>query len=123
LQAAAEQHQPDALSWHNLAVCYEKTGNTEVGEIKKAEAAYKKAIEIDPNYAAAWFNLGGYYWNPHGEGASFAVPWKIRAPGFAGQSAAPESGAKDTRSPDASRLPDTLKLRKASGMRRVHRRS
>jgi hypothetical protein len=34
----------------------------------------------------------------------------------------PESGAKDTRSPDASRLPDALKLREASGLRRVHRR-
>jgi len=42
-----------------------------------------------------------------------AVSLKIRALG---------SGAKDTRSPDASRLPDALKLRKASGVRRVHRR-
>ena len=53
---------------------------------------------------------------------TFAVPLRIRTPGFTGQSAAPESGAKDTRSPDASRLPDALKLRKASGLRRVHRR-
>jgi hypothetical protein len=41
---------------------------------------------------------------------------------LAGHSSASESGAKDTRSPDASRLPDTLKLREASGLRRVHRR-
>jgi hypothetical protein len=47
---------------------------------------------------------------------------KIRAPGFAGRSKRAESGAKDTRSPDASRLPDALKLRNASGVRRVHRR-
>jgi hypothetical protein len=53
---------------------------------------------------------------------SSAGSLKIRAPGFAGHSSAPESGAKDTRSPNASRLPDALKLRKASGVRRVHRR-
>ena len=56
------------------------------------------------------------------EGESSAVPLKIRATGFAGHSSTPESGAKDTRSPNASRLPDALKLRKASGVRRVHRR-
>ncbi len=61
--AAAEDHQPDAMSWHQLAICYERTGNSDGKNIKKAEAAYKKAIEIDPNYAEAWFNLGGYYWN------------------------------------------------------------
>jgi len=53
---------------------------------------------------------------------SFSFALKIRAPRFAGRPAVPESGAKDTRSPDASRLPDTFKLRKASGLRRVHRR-
>ena len=42
--------------------------------------------------------------------------------GFPARSAAPESGAKDTRSPNASRLPDAFKPRKASGLRRVHRR-
>jgi tetratricopeptide (TPR) repeat protein len=63
LLAAAEQYQPDAMSWHNVAICYERTGKTEDGNIEKAEVAYKKAIEIDPNYATAWFDLGGYYWN------------------------------------------------------------
>jgi hypothetical protein len=47
---------------------------------------------------------------------------KIRVTGFAGRSSAPESGAKDTRSPDASRLPNALELREAFGVRRVHRR-
>jgi hypothetical protein len=37
-------------------------------------------------------------------------------------SEAPESGAKGTRTPDASRLPNVLQLREASGLRRVHRR-
>ena len=36
--------------------------------------------------------------------------------------AKPESGAKDTRSPDASRLSAVLELREAFGVRRVHRR-
>lgn len=63
LLAAAEQHQPDAISWHMVAICYEKTGKTEARNLEKAEAAYKKAIEVDPNYAEALFNLGGYYWN------------------------------------------------------------
>jgi len=58
LMVAAEKHQPDAMSWGNVAFCYDKAG-------KKAEAiaAYKKAIDIDPTYATAWFNLGGMYWN------------------------------------------------------------
>jgi tetratricopeptide (TPR) repeat protein len=63
LMAAAEQYQPDAMSWLNLAHCYEKTGHIEPGNLQKAESAYKKAIELDPNYPEAWFDLGGYYWN------------------------------------------------------------
>jgi hypothetical protein len=66
---------------------------------------------------------GGLPTRRHEAGESSTVPLKICVTGFAGRSAVPESGAKDTRSPDASRLPDAFKLRKASGMRRVHRRS
>jgi hypothetical protein len=65
---------------------------------------------------------GGLPTRRYGAGKSFAVLLKIRAPEFAGHSSAPESGAKDTRSPDASRLLDVLKLRNASGLLRVHRR-
>ena len=57
----------------------------------------------------------------HGEAELFTALRKF-APGLAGWSTAPESGAKDTRSPDASQLPDAFKPRKASGLRRVHRR-
>jgi tetratricopeptide (TPR) repeat protein len=60
---AAERHQPDAMSWHQLAICYERTASINVNNLEMAEGAYKKAIEMDPNYAQAWFNLGGYYWN------------------------------------------------------------
>lgn len=51
------------MSWLELAICYERTEKADCNNINKAEAAYKKAIEIDPNYAEAWFDLGGYYWN------------------------------------------------------------
>jgi len=56
--AAAQQHQPDATSWFQVAICQENLGN-----IDEAAAAYKKAIQLDQNYAKAWFNLGGLYWN------------------------------------------------------------
>jgi tetratricopeptide (TPR) repeat protein len=60
----------------NLSICYERTGNIEIGNIKKAEAAYQKAIEIDPNYAEAWFNLGGYYWN-QGDTVNAYSTWEV----------------------------------------------
>jgi tetratricopeptide (TPR) repeat protein len=56
--AAAEKHQPDAMSWLQVAICQEK-----MGKIVEATAAYEKAIQLDPNYAEAWFNLGGLHWN------------------------------------------------------------
>jgi tetratricopeptide (TPR) repeat protein len=79
--AAAEKHQPDALSWHNLAVCYEKTGKNQIENTEKAEAAYKKATEIDPNYAEAWFNLGGFYWN-QGDHLHAYSTWEVAVQKF-----------------------------------------
>jgi len=58
MKAAAERHQPDALSWGNLGTCYDKVGDPE-----HAIEAYEKAIALDPTYSLAWFNLGGMYWN------------------------------------------------------------
>lgn len=58
LTAAAEKHQPDAMSWGNVALCRDR-----LGERKKAIHCYERAIEIDPDYDLAWFNLGGMYWN------------------------------------------------------------
>lgn len=55
---AATKFNPDAMSWLQVAVCHEKLGFS-----KKAEEFYKKAIELDPQYKEAWFNLGGLYWN------------------------------------------------------------
>lgn len=58
LQAQAEKHQPDAMSWFQVAVAHEKLGQTD-----QSINAYRKAIELDPDYDLAWFNLGGLYWN------------------------------------------------------------
>jgi tetratricopeptide (TPR) repeat protein len=81
LLAAAEQHQPDAMSWLELAICYERTEKGDSNNINKAKAAYKKAIEIDPNYAEAWFDLGGYYWN-HQDIPNAISTWEIATQKF-----------------------------------------
>ena len=57
-----------------------------------------------------------------GEGESLAVPLKFERLDLPDGHSASESGAEDTRSPDASRPPGVLELREASGVRRVHRR-
>jgi len=58
LTAAAERHQPDAMSWGNVGLCHDR-----LGDRKKAIKCYERAIEIDPDYAIGWFNLGGMHWN------------------------------------------------------------
>lgn len=54
----AEIHQPDAMSWLQVAIAREGTGDLQ-GSIE----AYRTAIQKDENYDLAWFNLGGIYWN------------------------------------------------------------
>lgn len=50
---------PDNKNLHYyLGIAYSETGDTE-----KAEASYKKALEIDPNYLDANINLGGLILN------------------------------------------------------------
>lgn len=58
LLSQAEEHQPDARSWFQVAVAREG-----VGDIQGCIAAYRRAIELDEEYELAWFNLGGVYWN------------------------------------------------------------
>ena len=58
LLGQAQEHQPDALSWFQVAIARE--GTSDVGG---CIAAYKKALQQDENYALAWFNLGGVMWN------------------------------------------------------------
>lgn len=58
LLAQAEELQPDDMSWFQVAVAYEKQGLTH-----ESIGAYMKAIALNPNYALAWFNMGGLHWN------------------------------------------------------------
>jgi tetratricopeptide (TPR) repeat protein len=65
----AETHQPDALSWFQVAIAREGVGNT-AGCI----AAYARALELDPDYDLAWSNLGGIYFNA-GDIAEARATW------------------------------------------------
>ena len=66
----AKEHQPDAMSWFQLAIAREGTCDVE-GCIN----AYKRALQLDENYDLAWFNLGGVYWNSQNEAEAMAT-WK-----------------------------------------------
>lgn len=54
----AESIQPDAMSWSQLGDAY-----CGLEQLEQAIDCYKKAIDFDPNYERAMFNLGGIYWN------------------------------------------------------------
>ena len=70
LLGQAKEHQPDAMSWFQVAVAREGTGDVE-GCIN----AYKHFLQLDKNYDLAWFNLGGVYWNSQNEAEAMAT-WK-----------------------------------------------
>ena len=53
----ATEHQPDAMSWFQLAVAREG-----IGDVQGCIDAYKRALALDEAYDLAWFNLGGIYW-------------------------------------------------------------
>jgi tetratricopeptide (TPR) repeat protein len=58
VEKAAKEVMKDDMSWFQYAVCKEK-----LGEFEEAKNAYEKALEINPDYPQAKFNLGGLYWN------------------------------------------------------------
>ena len=70
LLAQAKEHQPDAMSWFQVAVAREG-----VGDMGGSITAYKHALKLDENYDLAWFNLGGVYWNSRYEAEAMST-WK-----------------------------------------------
>jgi tetratricopeptide (TPR) repeat protein len=68
LLGQAEEHQPDARSWFQVAVAREGTG-----DVDGCIAAYRRALALDPDYDLAWFNLGGVYWNSRDVGRARAT--------------------------------------------------
>ena len=50
--------QPDAMSWFQVGVAYEK-----LGRVPESIDAYEHALMLDPAYDLAMFNLGGVFWN------------------------------------------------------------
>lgn len=58
LLTQAEEIQQDDMSWFQVAVAYEK-----LDRVAESIGAYKKAIALNPDYALAWFNMGGVHWN------------------------------------------------------------
>lgn len=64
----AEKHIPDAMSWFQVAVA--RGG---MNDIEGCISAYKRALQLDENYALAWFNLGGIYWNSQNEELAIAI--------------------------------------------------
>jgi tetratricopeptide (TPR) repeat protein len=65
----ASTHQPDAMSWFQLAVAQEG-----IGDIDGCRASYQRALELDPDYDLAMFNLGGSFWN-HGPRSEALRVW------------------------------------------------
>ncbi|KAB8198399.1 tetratricopeptide repeat protein [Lysobacter maris] len=58
LRTQAEEIQQDDMSWFQVAIAYEK-----LGRVSESIDAYMKAIALNPDYALAWFNMGGVHWN------------------------------------------------------------
>lgn len=58
LAPVAETPDADSLVWFQLAFAHERVGN-----VDGAVEGYRKAIEFEPGYALAHFNLGGVLWN------------------------------------------------------------
>jgi tetratricopeptide (TPR) repeat protein len=47
-----EYYKPDAITYFNIAECYEK-----LGQMDEARTYYKKAVKILPDMAQAWFGI------------------------------------------------------------------
>jgi tetratricopeptide (TPR) repeat protein len=58
LKALTETDPSNETVWFVLGVTYQKLGNKE-----QEEAAYRKSVELKPDYYDALFNLGAFYFN------------------------------------------------------------
>jgi len=58
LEHAIKENGNDPRLFVKRASCHEA-----LGLLVDAAADYQGAIELDPSYASAWYNLGGMYWN------------------------------------------------------------
>jgi tetratricopeptide (TPR) repeat protein len=67
----AETHYPTAESWFQVAMAREG-----VGDLPGSIEAFSRAIELEPDYALAWYNLGGMYWNS-GNREKAVETWKV----------------------------------------------
>ena len=66
----AREHQPDAMSWFQIAIAREG-----IGDLEGSITAYKRALKLDEDYELAWFNLGGVYWNSLNKAKAIST-WK-----------------------------------------------
>ena len=66
----AETHQPDAMSWFQVAIAREGTG-----DVRGCIDAYNRTLDLDEDYALAWFNIGGVYCNTGDEAGAIST-WK-----------------------------------------------
>ncbi|MCD9122758.1 tetratricopeptide repeat protein [Cupriavidus sp. UGS-1] len=69
LREQAQTVQPDAMSWFQLASAYDR-----LRRWSDAIEAYETTLKLDPDHAAAMFNLGGTHWNS-GDAASAVRVW------------------------------------------------
>ena len=53
LRSAVERNGNNAAAFNQLGIVYRK-----LGRFKEADEAYQRAVQIDPNYALAYLNLG-----------------------------------------------------------------
>ncbi|PCJ81407.1 MAG: hypothetical protein COA49_04730 [Bacteroidetes bacterium] len=74
LEIAAEQDPTNEILWFSLGSVFDNLGNVE-----EAVDAYKKAIEVKPDYFDANYNLGAMYFNQAVQGINKANEmWKPR---------------------------------------------
>ncbi|WP_246173956.1 tetratricopeptide repeat protein [Paraburkholderia hayleyella] len=68
--------QPDAMSWFQVGVAY-----AHLGQAEQAIDAFHRAVTLDPEYAAAMFELGGVHWNS-GDHAKAKQTWSVACERF-----------------------------------------